>query len=392
MLFFYYIIFLILFAVVLRPFSTLIHELGHGIPALLLTDKKVTLYLGSYGDPKKSFRIQIGRLELFFNKKPFNWNIGLCVLEQQTVSINNQIFINLTGPLASLILSIILSYLVFFTDLNDHVKAILFFFNVSTYYDFYINIVPSNEPIELHDGTTVFNDGKQILDLLKLRNIPKEYYVGAEYYNNQEYNLAAIELEKVYNKGYREGTIYQLLISAYLQIKDYPNARRVNNLYDNKFKKQFNSNDYTNSGLIKSFSGLYNEALSDYNKAIELNSKNSIAFNNRGYTYNVIEDYEKAIKDFEKAILLDENFAYALNNRGFAKIKLGLKEDGLKDLQKSMTLNGTNSYCYLNFGIYYYDNGEYEKALEYYNKAKELDEKTYLLDKYMEEVKKKLNL
>ncbi|MFD2567659.1 tetratricopeptide repeat protein [Pseudotenacibaculum haliotis] len=392
MLFFYYIIFLILFAVVLRPFSTLIHELGHGIPALLLTDKKVTLYLGSYGDPRKSFRIQIGRLELFFNKKPFNWKIGLCVLEQQTLSINNQIFINLIGPLASLILSVILSYLVFFSDLNDHVKAILFFFNLSTYYDFYINIVPSKEPIKLYDGTIVFNDGKQILDLLKLRNLPNEYYIGAEYYNNQEYDLAAIELEKVYNKGYREGIIYQLLISAYLQIKDYPNARRVNNLYDHKFKKQFNSNDYTNSGLIKSFSGLYNEALNDYNIAIEMDSKNSIAFNNRGYTYNIIEEYDKAINDFEKAILLDESFAYALNNRGFAKIKLGLKEEGLKDLQKSMVLDGTNSYCYLNFGIYHYDNGEYEKALEYYNKAKELDGKTYLLDKYLEEVKKKLSL
>ncbi|MEQ6124033.1 tetratricopeptide repeat protein [Pseudotenacibaculum sp. MALMAid0570] len=392
MLFFYYLVFLILFAVILRPFSTLIHELGHGIPALLLTDKKVTLYLGSYGNPKESFKVVIGRLELFFNKKPFNWKIGLCLFEQQKLSISNQIFINLMGPLASLILSIILSYLVFFSNLNDHVKAILFFFNVSTYYDFYINIVPSKEPIELHGGTIVFNDGKQILDLLKHRNIPNEYYVGIEYYNNQEYNLAVIELEKVYNEGYQEGIIYQLLISAYLQIKDYQNAMRVNNLYDNKFKKQFDSNDYTNSGLIKSFSGLYNEALKDYNKAIELNSKNSIAFNNRGYTYNVMKDYENAIKDFEKAILLDESFAYALNNRGFAKIKLGFKEEGFKDLQESMILDGTNSYCYLNFGIYYHDNGEYQKALEYYNKAKEIDEKTYLLDEYIEEVKKKLSL
>jgi len=109
MLFFYYLIFLLLFVVILRPFSTLIHELGHGIPALLLTDKKVTLYLGSYGDPKESFRIQIGRLELFFNKNPFHWKIGLCVLEQKTLSINKQIFIVLMGPLASLALSIILT-------------------------------------------------------------------------------------------------------------------------------------------------------------------------------------------------------------------------------------------------------------------------------------------
>ncbi|GGD08852.1 hypothetical protein GCM10011368_08450 [Hyunsoonleella pacifica] len=263
---------------------------------------------------------------------------------------------------------------------------------LSSIYDFYINIAPRKKPIELHNGKTVFNDGKQILNLLKYRNILEEYNIGAKYYNNEEYGLAAVTLEKVYEKGYRERIIYQLLISAYLQIKDYPNSQRVNDLYNNEFKKEFNSNDYTNSGLIKSFSGAYNEALVDYNKAIELDPKNSTAFNNRGYTYNVMKDYESAILDFEEAISLEDSFAYALNNRGFAKIKLGLKAEGLKDLEKSMTLNGTNSYCYLNFGVYHYDNGKYKKALECFNKAKELDDKTYLLDKYIEKVNEKLSL
>ncbi len=47
---------------------------------------------------------------------------------------------------------------------------------------------------------------------------------------------------------------------------------------------------------------------------------------------------------------------------------------------------------YLNFRVHHYDNGEYEKALEYYNKAKELDDKTYLLDEYIEKAKRKLSL
>lgn len=392
MLLFSYLIFLLIFAVILRPLSTLIHELGHGIPALLFTNEKVTLFLGSYGDPKESFRIQIGRLELFLNKSPFHWKIGLCMFDQKTLSINKQIFIVFMGPVASLTLSIILSYLVFFSDLNDNVKIVLFFFNVSTYYDFYINIVPSKNPIKLHDGTTVFNDGKQIMDSLKYRHISDEYNAGANYYNNQEYELAAIEFERILDKGYSENIIYQLLISAYLQIKDNTNAARVNNLYFNESKEKFNSNDYSNSGLIKSFSGNYDGAIKDYDKAIEIDPNNSNALNNRGYTYNVIGDYETAIKDFERAISLEESFAYALNNRGFAKIKLGLKEEGLKDLEKSMTLDGTNSYCYFNFGMYHFESFEYEKALEYFNKAKELDSTTYKLDSYLKKVKEKLSL
>ncbi|WP_299519125.1 tetratricopeptide repeat protein [Winogradskyella sp.] len=387
-----YILFLGLFFTILRPFTTLIHELGHGIPALIFTDKKVTLYLGSYGNPDKSFKVVFGRLELFFNKQLFNWNVGLCVMEEKTLAINKQIVFVLMGPLASLILSIVLTYAIVIADFSDYTLAVLFLVNISTYYDFFVNIVPSSRPIKLYNGSIVYNDGSRILELLKFKKAPEEYSIGTEYYNNKEYALAAKEFEKVLAKGYQEPIIYQLLISAYLQIKDNDSALRINKSYDARFRESFNSNDYTNMGLIKSFSGAYEEAVQDYDKAIELNPNNHIAYNNRGYTFNIMADYKSAIPDFEKAIELEENFAYALNNIGFAKIKLGFKGEGLSDLKKSMTLDGTNSYCYMNFGIYHYDNKEYEKALDYFEKAKELDTTTYLLDGFLEKTKEKLGL
>lgn len=391
MLFIYYIVFLALFTVILRPFTTLIHELGHGIPALWFTDKKVTLYLGSYGNPKESFKLVFGRLEIYFNKKAFNWNIGLCIIEQRTLPINKQILISLMGPIASLMLSLVLTYTIFFVDLNNHVLVILAFFNISTYYDFYINIVPSNKPIKLHNGNIVYNDGKQIVDLIKFKKLPEEYNIGAEQYNNKDYSLAASTLETVLQKGYKEPFIYQLLVSSYLQIKDYDNALIVNNVYRSTYSKTFNSNDYTNMGLLKSFTGKYHDAIKDYNKAIELNADNGVAYNNRGYTYNLIEEYEKALIDFEKALTLEDNFAYALNNRGFAKLKLGYKEEGLADLKQSMKLDDTNAYCYMNYGIYHYDTKSFKKALVYFKKAKALDATTYLIDEFLEKTKEKLH-
>ena len=386
-----YILFLILFFTILRPLTTLIHELGHGIPALIYTDKKVTLYIGSYGNPDKSFKIVLGRLELFFNKQLFNWNIGLCVMEEKTLAINKQIVFTLMGPLASLILSLILTYLIINVDFSDYVLVILFFFNISTYYDFFANIIPNSRPIKLHDDSIVHNDGKQILDLIKFKKVPQDYSVGAAFYNNKDYGLAATAFENVLAKGYQEPIIYQLLISAYLQIKDNDNAMRINKIYDARHRESFNSNDYTNMGLMKSFSGSYEDAINDYNEAIKLNANNHVAYNNRGYTFNVMEDYESAIPDFEKAISLEENFAYALNNRGFAKIKLGFEKEGLADLEKSMTLDGTNSYCYMNFGIYHYDKEAYDEAFSYFEKAKKLDATTYLLDEFIQKTKEKLS-
>ncbi len=49
---------------VIWPITVLLHELGHAIPALILTRQKVSIYIGSYGDPDKSLHFRIGLLEL----------------------------------------------------------------------------------------------------------------------------------------------------------------------------------------------------------------------------------------------------------------------------------------------------------------------------------------
>ena len=56
-------IFLVFF---IRIFTTLIHELGHAIPSLIFTTQEVAIHVGSYGDDKNSFEIDLGRLKAFF--------------------------------------------------------------------------------------------------------------------------------------------------------------------------------------------------------------------------------------------------------------------------------------------------------------------------------------
>jgi len=38
-----------------------VHELGHAIPALLMTRDEVTIFIGSFGDPYESFHFKTGR-------------------------------------------------------------------------------------------------------------------------------------------------------------------------------------------------------------------------------------------------------------------------------------------------------------------------------------------
>jgi len=61
-----FLFFLAALVLLTRQLSVFFHELGHAIPALVLTKEKVTIYIGSFGDPNKSLKIPIVPLTIFF--------------------------------------------------------------------------------------------------------------------------------------------------------------------------------------------------------------------------------------------------------------------------------------------------------------------------------------
>ena len=78
----------------------LVHELGHAIPALLLSKEKVEAYIGSLGLIVPSGKLRMGRLSIFVSYNPFLWIKGMCK-PYGAYSINRQIFYVSTGPIAT---------------------------------------------------------------------------------------------------------------------------------------------------------------------------------------------------------------------------------------------------------------------------------------------------
>ena len=72
---------------------------------------------------------------------------------------------------------------------------------------------------------------------------------------------------------------------------------------------------YYYRGDVKSYLGKHEEAIKDYDKAIELKPLEVMPYNNRGLAKFHLGKYEEAIRDFEKALELDPNFADARTNR-----------------------------------------------------------------------------
>jgi tetratricopeptide (TPR) repeat protein len=60
-------------------------------------------------------------------------------------------------------------------------------------------------------------------------------------------------------------------------------------------------------------------AMADYNEAIRLNPKFSVAFNNQGTTFARKKDYARAIADYTEAFRLDPEHAEALFRRGIVR-------------------------------------------------------------------------
>lgn len=386
----YLYILVLLTLAVLRPLTTLMHEIGHAIPSLIYTREMVTIYVGSHGDPKKSLQLKLGRLKIFFKYNPVLWKRGLCVSEQKDVFLDHRIIIILSGPLMSLIIGITSLSLMFTVMEADYAVFLTLMIAVSSFFDFFQNIIPNEDAIILHNGSEVYNDGQQLKLLFAYRNLPDGFDKSVELYKNNDFAAAGALFEEMIHSGLKKDIVYRLAISSYLQIKEYDKANTLNKEFTKRHHKRLDSNDHFNSGLIRSHKGDLTAAIEAYSKSLSLDHNNANSYNNRGYTYNLMEQYENALADFNKALEYEENFAYALNNRGLARFKLGDVRGGLDDLKRSLELDNSNSYCYMNLGIYHFDLGEYSKALEYFERANSLDKDTYKLAEHLAQTKKRI--
>jgi len=80
-------------------------------------------------------------------------------------------------------------------------------------------------------------------------------------------------------------------------------------------------------------------------------NKNALVYYNRGLTYIGRGDFDQAISDYTKAIELDPNLAEAYVSRGIVHARKSNLDKAISDYTKAIEINREYAYAYVSRGL-----------------------------------------
>ena len=109
--------------------------------------------------------------------------------------------------------------------------------------------------------------------------------------------------------------------------------------------------------------GLLEEAIEDFNKAVELDPHNPIIYSNRGLVKRKQENFIEAIEDYTLELNYgpDKNIK-AFNNRAYCYAKIGQFEQAIDDYSNVIEIDSKNIHALHNRGISFERIGEYKSV------------------------------
>jgi Flp pilus assembly protein TadD len=132
------------------------------------------------------------------------------------------------------------------------------------------------------------------------------------------------------------------------------------------------SNILTIRAYAKSKLNRFEEALADYEKAIELNPGNASAISERAVVKFKLGKKTAALLDLDLAQQIEPNNPYRYSSRAYIKDSLGDVEGAIADYQKAIELDPEDAIAYNNLGMLEEKLGYIEKSKQRFKKADEL--------------------
>lgn len=122
--------------------------------------------------------------------------------------------------------------------------------------------------------------------------------------------------------------------------------------------------------------GDYDDAIQDYDRAIQLKPDYAEAFNGRGLAFYGKKEYDRAIQDYTQAIRTKPDYAEAFDNRGLACAAASEgscdSSKAIADFDEAIKLNPYFAEAFFNRGKAFASGGQFKGAIPDFSKAIEL--------------------
>lgn len=124
-----------------------------------------------------------------------------------------------------------------------------------------------------------------------------------------------------------------------------------------------------NEGIALYEQGDFESAITRFNEAIALDSKNAKYYYNLGLSFVKISNYEEAVRAFNNCLQYNPDDNEAYYNIGIANAEKGDYESAIKAYNKAISINPNDYAPYDSLGSAYYVTDKLQLALENFNKA-----------------------
>jgi tetratricopeptide (TPR) repeat protein len=131
--------------------------------------------------------------------------------------------------------------------------------------------------------------------------------------------------------------------------------------------------DLVNRGIEKAQNGDLDGAMTDFNRAIELNPKDDAPYYNRAQAKKLKNDTAGAIADYTRAIELGSTNPAAYNNRGNARAENNDRDGAIADYTRAIELKPDYARAYYNRAVNKEAKGDKAGATSDFKRARQLD-------------------
>ncbi len=198
------------------------------------------------------------------------------------------------------------------------------------------------------------------------------YEDGKNEYFNGDVNKAIILFTNAIESRQNMAAAYMMRGAAKGKIGDFNGA--VKDLDESRSLDSLNYKLFFYYGRVCLVNNIFKMALSYYDTAIKINSKDADSYDDRAMTRIELDDYRGGITDENVAIEIDPKNASYYINRGYAKMQLAEYKEAIADYDKSITISPSHKalanrgFAFLQLGAYQPAIEDFTQALEFYPK------------------------